>query len=353
MKTCVLTVLLLISGCWGSGMAQDARSPEKMRSAILATVRIITGSVENGEFQGQSSGSGVIISPTGYVVTNFHVISEKGKPYPELWAGLVDPRQDFLPPNQALRLKLIGVDVEADLALLKLEPKASKPISFPFLRLGDSGEVTYGSALTLIGFPTSLGPTTTVTRTVVIGIDAADGWIKVDGGLLPGISGGAVINDRAELMGIPTKVQTNQQIPFFGDSDIPLGVMVLSNVGYIRSAEKLSEFLSKAVVTEFPATTPKLIRVVGKVIDPSNRPITGAVIGILSPATAAPEVYVGRKDLMAYAKSARDGEFQVNRFLRPGKYIFKVVCQGFQPVIEELEVTSDNHDFEIKLEPNQ
>ncbi|HNJ42874.1 MAG TPA: trypsin-like peptidase domain-containing protein [Acidobacteriota bacterium] len=351
MKSGVLAVALLLSGCFGSVMAQEAKGPEKLRSAILATVRIITGSLENGEFQGQSSGSGVIISPRGYVLTNFHVISDKGKPYPELWAGLVDPRQDYLPPNQALRLKLIGVDVELDLALLKLEPKASKPVSFPFLRLGDSGGLTYGSPLTIVGFPISVGPTTTVTRSVVIGIDVDDGWIKVDGGLLPGISGGAVVNDQAELMGIPTKVQTNQQIPFFGDSDVPLGMMVLSNVGYVRSAEKLAEFLSRAAVTEFPSTTPKLVRVIGKVIDANNRPVSGAVIGILSPATTAPEVYVGRKDLMAYAKSARDGEFQVNRFLRPGKYIFKVVCQGYESVIEELEVTSQNHDFEIKLAP--
>ncbi|HNC47312.1 MAG TPA: hypothetical protein PLU80_24270, partial [Acidobacteriota bacterium] len=63
MKSGVLAVALLLSGCFGSVMAQEAKGPEKLRSAILATVRIITGSLENGEFQGQSSGSGVIISP--------------------------------------------------------------------------------------------------------------------------------------------------------------------------------------------------------------------------------------------------------------------------------------------------
>ena len=152
----------------------------------------------------RSSGSGVLISEDGYIVTNNHVIEE---------ANRVEVTLD---DNRFYEAEIIGVDPTTDLALLKIEDRS---ISFPFVPFGDSDEVKVGEWVLAIGNPFG-----TLTSTVTAGIVSAkarninilrdrngrqiESFIQTDAAVNQGNSGGALINLKGELVGINTAIAT-------------------------------------------------------------------------------------------------------------------------------------------------
>jgi S1-C subfamily serine protease len=333
------------------GLGQGANQP--IRRAALATVRIITGDVDqNGEFNGRGSGSGVIISPKGLVVTSNHVVTNSaGRAYNQLWAGLVDPRNEFMPPNRAVKLKLLAQDAALDLALLQIVSKHPETANFPHVPLGLTDALTYGAALTIVGFPAAGGPTTTALRVSVVGLDDTQGWIKVEGSLLHGASGGAAINERGELLGIASKVQADQAVTLFDENDVPAGLVTLGAVGYIRSVDAISGFLAKVATTANVAAPGKQTVLIGGILREkgTRQPIAGAIIAVLAGNTASPQGVVQQRELLAYGKSEFKGDFKLNRKLRPGKYFFKVIHPNFQTLIQEFVVSPNAADLEIEL----
>lgn len=147
----------------------------------------------------QSSGSGVIISPDGYIVTNNHVIDGASK----IEVVLDDKRK--------YEAKLIGKDPETDLALLKIEEK-----NLPFIKYGNSDKVKIGEWVLACGNPFDL------TSTITAGILSAKGrnlnllrgntnyaiesFLQTDAAVNPGNSGGALVNLKGELIGINTAI---------------------------------------------------------------------------------------------------------------------------------------------------
>ena len=149
----------------------------------------------------RSSGSGVIVSDDGYIVTNNHVIED---------AELVEV---VLFNNQSFRAKVIGVDPTTDLALVKINA-----YNLPFVKYGNSDEVLPGEWVLAIGNPFELN--STVTAGIVsakarnIGILKAknnlqiESFIQTDAAVNPGNSGGALVNLQGELIGINTAIAT-------------------------------------------------------------------------------------------------------------------------------------------------
>ncbi|NLX57802.1 MAG: PDZ domain-containing protein [Phycisphaerae bacterium] len=142
------------------------------------------------------SGSGVIISPDGYVVTNNHV-AEKAV---EIRCVLFD--------NTMLKADLIGTDKDTDLALLKLKPETPET-TFPYATLADSDHVVEGRFVMALGSPWGLK------RSISLGIVSSAErfldedseyslWIQSDAALNPGNSGGPLINTDGEVIGINT-----------------------------------------------------------------------------------------------------------------------------------------------------
>lgn len=148
------------------------------------------------------SGSGVIITQDGYIVTNNHVIKE------------ADKIEVVLNDKRSYPAKVIGKDPNTDLALLKIEEKG-----LPFLSYGNSDNVKVGEWVLAVGNPFNL------TSTVTAGIVSAKGrniniigngdprvkfpiesFIQTDAAVNPGNSGGALINTRGELIGINTAI---------------------------------------------------------------------------------------------------------------------------------------------------
>ena len=154
----------------------------------------------NPNQQSESSGSGVIISDDGYIVTNNHVIDNASK----INIVLNDKRE--------YEAKLIGKDPNTDLALLKIEAK-----KLPFVTYGNSDGVKIGEWALAVGNPFNL------TSTVTAGIISAKGrninilnqkyaiesFLQTDAAVNPGNSGGALVNTNGELIGINSAIASN------------------------------------------------------------------------------------------------------------------------------------------------
>jgi Do/DeqQ family serine protease len=150
----------------------------------------------------RSSGSGVIISDDGYIVTNNHVV--EGSSNIEV---VMNDKQRFF-------AKLIGVDPTTDLALLKVRGR-----NLPFLKYGDSDAITPGQWVLAVGNPFDLN--STVTAGIVsakarnIGILhernnlQVEAFIQTDAAVNPGNSGGALVNLSGELIGINSAIATS------------------------------------------------------------------------------------------------------------------------------------------------
>jgi serine protease Do len=148
----------------------------------------------------QGSGSGVIISEEGYIVTNNHVI---------------DGAQSIkvkLNDNRSIKAELVGTDRTTDIALLKIEADNLIPLAF-----GDSDALRLGEWVLAVGNPFNL--TSTVTAGIIsakgrnINIindrSAIEAFIQTDAAVNPGNSGGALVNTRGELIGINTAISTH------------------------------------------------------------------------------------------------------------------------------------------------
>ncbi len=152
--------------------------------------------------QARSSGSGVIISDDGYVVTNHHVIED---------ASSIEV---VMNNNQRFYAKVVGADPTSDLALLKI--KAS---NLPFVKYGDSDSVTPGEWVLAIGNPFDLNSTVTAgivsakARNIGILRDKnnlqVESFIQTDAAVNPGNSGGALVNLKGELIGINSAIATS------------------------------------------------------------------------------------------------------------------------------------------------
>ena len=144
------------------------------------------------------SGSGVIISSDGYIVTNHHVIET------------AEDIQITTNNNQSYDAKIIGSDEQNDIALLKIETNDE----LPYAVFGDSDTTQIGEWVLAVGNPFNL------TSTVTAGIISAksrnldptgrttQSYIQTDAAVNPGNSGGALINNKGELIGINTAIQT-------------------------------------------------------------------------------------------------------------------------------------------------
>src|SRR5580692_4101342 len=139
-------------------------------------------------------GSGVIVSPEGYILTNNHVID-----------GATDVRVT-LSDKREFQAHIVGADPKTDVAVLKIDAKNLAPIT-----IGDSSKVQVGDVALAIGDPFGVGQT--VTKGIIsatgrggLGIEDYEDFLQTDAPINPGNSGGALINDRGELVGINTAI---------------------------------------------------------------------------------------------------------------------------------------------------
>ena len=205
-RTIVSALFILLLA--GSALAESPAVQPDFRQIVqqskdkvfpaLVFIRVLRESHESGKrVASEVSGSGVLISPDGELLTNWHVV-DKGT---EVRCLLYDGT-----PHYA---DVLGTDKDLDLALVKLRRPADAP-SLPYAELGDSSEVREGDFVMAMGAPWGLS------RSVSIGIiscttrflpEASEYslWLQTDAAISPGNSGGPLINTDGQVIGINTR----------------------------------------------------------------------------------------------------------------------------------------------------
>jgi serine protease Do len=151
----------------------------------------------------KSLGSGFIVSPDGYILTNNHVVEKAD----EVTVTLLD-KEEF-------KAKVVGSDPKTDIALIKIDAKKK----LIYVALGDSDKLDVGEWVVAIGNPFGLGHTVTAgivsAKGRIIGSGPYDDFIQTDASINPGNSGGPLFNLKGEVIGINTAiVQGGQGIGF-------------------------------------------------------------------------------------------------------------------------------------------
>ncbi|HEV8416427.1 MAG TPA: DegQ family serine endoprotease [Bryobacteraceae bacterium] len=160
------------------------------------------------EQRSEGLGSGVIVSPEGYILTNNHVVD-----------GATDV-QVMLSDRREYKARVIGKDDKADIAVVKIDAG-----NLPAITIGNSDAVEVGDYALAVGNPFGVGQTVTLGivsathRGLGNEIEAYEDFIQTDAAINPGNSGGALVNDRGELIGINTAIiahgsEGNQGIGF-------------------------------------------------------------------------------------------------------------------------------------------
>lgn len=170
-----------------------SKAPESNAQSNDPWFRFFFG--DQGQSQPQTGlGSGVIVSPAGYILTNNHVIEE------------ADQIEVVLNDGRKSAAQVIGTDPETDLAILKVNLT-----DLPVITLGNSDALQIGDPVLAIGNPFGVGQT--VTSGIVsalgrtqLGINTFENFIQTDAAINPGNSGGALVDTSGHLMGINTAI---------------------------------------------------------------------------------------------------------------------------------------------------
>jgi len=225
---CAMVCVALLGG---SAWAQ-AVLPRDVRERILqAVVQVAPLDPSTGRLVG-TAGSGTVVSPDGFVLTNFHVVADEqtNRAYPWHAIFTTDPRAPDREPALSYFARYVAGDPRLDLAIVQIVEDAQErplPVDFVFLSMpvGDSNSLIPGDPITVVGYPEISGTTITFTTGVVsgfLGEDLTAGgkqWIKTDAKLGRGNSGGAAFDEYGVLVGIPTLRRTMMEERYVEQQD--------------------------------------------------------------------------------------------------------------------------------------
>lgn len=222
-------------------------------------------------------GSGVIMTPEGYVLTNNHVVDGAA----DIQVTLADKRE--------FKAKVIGADPKSDLAVLKIDAQ-----NLPCITVGNSSKVQVGDYALAVGNPFGVGETVTMgivsaTGRSNLGIEEYEDFIQTDAPINPGNSGGALVNDRGELIGVNTAIiahgsSGNQGIGFAVPANMALNVMEQ----LVRDGKVTRAYLG--IVPQ--DVTPEIAKALGE----TNA--RGALVGDVSPNSPAQRSGLQRGDII-------------------------------------------------------
>ena len=170
----------------------------QVANAMADSVVTISSSINDGINSGEATGTGVVLTADGEILTNAHVVADATEVHVR-FAGETEPRL----------AKVLASDPGNDLALLKIDATDLKPATFAqpgTIRIGD-GVIAIGYALNLDGGPSvTSGIVSALKRTIITESGALNGLIQTDAAISSGNSGGPLVNLRGEVVGINTAV---------------------------------------------------------------------------------------------------------------------------------------------------
>jgi serine protease Do len=207
----------------------------------------------------RSLGSGVIVDGKGYIITNAHVVEKADRVRVNLAGD---------PPSVTYDAKVIGVDRETDLAVIKIEPKKT----LPFAKLGNSDSLEVGDWVLAIGSPFGLD------QTVTAGIISSKGrnidnsrqfqsFLQTDAAINPGNSGGPLVNMNSEIVGINTAIFTQS--------------MGSQGVGFAMPAKTVAEVYNQLISPDHKVTRGSIGVMFGAAPNPAVARVYGADGGVI------------------------------------------------------------------------
>jgi serine protease Do len=282
----------------------------------------------------RASGSGVILDPNGYIITNAHVIEEAQ----QIQVSLANPgdngadwRSILKPQGQTYRATLVGLDYETDLALLKIPATG-----LSHLELANSDDVEQGHLAFAFGSP--LGLENSVTMGIISSVarqlktDDPMIYIQTDAAINPGNSGGPLVNTDGKVIGINTFIMSqsggNEGIGFAAPSNIVKAIYrQLKEHGRVRRGE---------IGVNAQTITPELAKGLGL-----SRP-WGVILGDVYPGSPADKggLEIGDIILTLNGKQMENGrQFDVNLYSRPvGETVSVRLMRGIDTIEAAVEV---------------
>ena len=225
-------------------------------------------------YKARSLGSGFIIDPKGYVVTNNHVVEG------------ADKIKVILVGGKEYQATVKGRDPKTDLALIQI---VNPPADLPFLKIGDSDAIQVGDWVLAVGNPFGLGHTVTQgiisAKGRVIGAGPYDNFLQTDASINPGNSGGPLLNLQGEVIGINTAIlASGQGIGFATPSNIAKSV--------IPQLEAKGKVVRGMIGVQVQNVTPDLAKSFG-MAEPK-----GALVAQVNPDTPAAKAGIQRGDII-------------------------------------------------------
>ncbi len=294
----------------------------------------------------QVGGSGVVLDPNGFIVTNAHVVDGAAR----IRVLLPLPYTDEAPGGSILKpaaktvgARVVGVDRETDIAVLKVDE-----MGLPFLRLGDSDELRKGQLVFAFGSPRGLE--NSVTLGVISSVarqlkpEAPVVYVQTDAPINPGSSGGPLVDTRGQVMGISTFILSES-----GGSE-GLGFAVPSNIVHnVFDQIRRTGFVVRGEIGVYAQTiTPALAAGLGLSRD------WGVVLGDVYPGSSADRagLRIGDIVLSVNSKLMENGrQFNVTLYnLPPGQEVTLEVLRGSQPLTIRPLIT-ERPDALVRLAP--
>jgi len=299
----------------------------------------------------QGAGSGVIITPDGYIVTNNHVVEDADK------GGI----EVVLNDKSRHKAKLIGTDPTTDLAVVKIDANG-----LPVAALGNSDDVQVGEWVLAIGNP--LGLSSTVTAGIISAVGRGgigvinrgepygiENFIQTDAAINPGNSGGALVNIKGEVIGINTAIATtNARYQGYGFA-VPVNLLKTVVADLIKEGKVRRGYIGVEIgpVDQTMANAVGLPKVQGVIVSTVVKDGAGEAAGIKDgdiilsvdgKETNAPN------ELQSYVASHHPADVVTLKIFRDGKTLEKKVT--LRPRADERTVvsTSDKSDGEAEAE---
>jgi putative serine protease PepD len=302
-----------------SGPIEGRLDVAKVIDHMAASVVTISADVDSQFGQGQSTGTGVIISSDGEILTNAHVVE-----------GATDIRVRLAGETEPREARLLASDPGNDLALLRMSGD-----DFDAAVFADPGSVRIGDEVVAIGFALGLDGDPSVTLGIVSALDRTigtegaflDGLIQTDAAISSGNSGGPLVNARGEVVGINTAVARDT------------ATSAATNVGFAISAGEALPVIE--ALRAQSGGTPRTEGYLGVELGERRDGGQGAVITAVQDDTPAADAGIEADDLVVAADGAAidgaTGLIAAIRDLGPGDSTTLTILRDGEPI--EITVT--------------
>ena len=376
--SCALSLAIALGSSAQTRSSPRADARQRIKEAISA-VGVILVRNPHGE-SGQQlwpRGSGVLVRKDGVVATSLHVIEQDNSDvfYDELFFALPGEGGGSWANMSRYRLSVALTSGKYDLALLRVvsdDGRSPLPKIFPTIDVPGSAGVQVLDELTIIGYPEMGGATVTVNAGIVEGTDSDGGWIKTDGRLIHGNSGGAAVDDEGKLIGIPTKVVLDEEKgrAYGAVGFLRPAHLVAKMLAELGASERVDLSVRKEPLVQVPppaadiaragvssqVTRPpqesrpsaRLVTVRGVVRSTTDgRPIAGVRVGLIVAGQDVTET-----TLLSWGGSNAEGQFEMNAPVPVGRYTLKARAIGYEVYTREVEIGPDSTPLLIGLEPS-